>query len=313
MTRPSGRRRAREERGPSGFLVVDKPTGWTSHDVVDAARRWLGARRVGHLGTLDPNATGVLPLAVRSATKLTPYIQDTEKSYAGTIRLGIETDTLDAAGRERSRHSGPLPGEAEVRAALEGFLGEIEQIPPMYSAVKKGGVPLHKLAREGQEVEREAKRVRIDRLALQEYVPPDLRLTVDCSGGTYVRVLAADLGARLGCGAHLVELRRTRSGPFVLEQAAPPEELAAAAEAGTLERRLIPPLGVLGLSALRIDPEEVRQLRRGGEIVEQGPPKPPGTRMAAHDADGDVVAIVELRPGRRIHPLRVLATRGGGC
>ena len=300
-------RRRREERGPSGFLVVDKPVGWTSHDVVDAARGWLGARRVGHLGTLDPNATGVLPLAVRKATKLIEHIQDRDKSYEGRVRLGVETDTLDAAGRETRRYEGPLPDEARVREELRHFLGEIEQIPPMYSAVKQGGVPLHKLAREGQEVPREAKRVRIHRLELTKVELPDLEISVDCTSGTYVRVLAADLGERLGCGAHLAELRRTRSGPFVLEQAATPEELQALAEAGTLETRLLPALGVLGLPALRLSPQEVRQLQQGGELHAGDARQAPGTRMAAHDAQGEVVAIVELRPGRRIKPLRVLA------
>jgi tRNA pseudouridine55 synthase len=311
MSRPRGRRRSREERGPSGFLVVDKPVGWTSHDVVDAARGWLSARRVGHLGTLDPNATGVLPLAVRSATKLIEHIRDRDKSYEGCIRLGVETDTLDAAGRVLRSYDGPLPDEDEVRAALEQFRGTIEQIPPMYSAVKKGGVPLHKLAREGQEVEREAKQVRIDRLELLKFEPPDLQVAVDCSGGTYVRVLAADLGERLACGAHLAELRRTRSGPFQLAQAITPEELEAEAAAGTLERRLLPPLGVLGLPALRLESEEIRQLRSGSEIAAPGLPQPPGTRMAAHDPAGEVVAIVELKPGRRIRALRVLAASNG--
>lgn len=304
------RRRQAEEPGPSGFLVVDKPVGWTSHDVVDAARGWFSARRIGHLGTLDPNATGVLPLAIRSATKLIEHIADREKSYAGRVRLGVETDTLDAVGKELARYDGPMPSEAEVRAALSGFVGEIEQVPPMYSAVKKGGVPLHKLAREGKEVERDAKTVRIHRLELTKYEPPDLTLTVDCTGGTYVRVLAADLGEKLGCGAHLAELRRTRSGPFVLSQAATPEELEAEAKAGTLLRRLLPPLGVLGLPALRLEPEEIRELQRGGEIAATGPPHPPGTRIAAHGPGGEVVAIVELRPGRRIRPLRVLAVSG---
>src|SRR5262249_18861673 len=147
----------------------DKPGGWTSHDVVDAARRWLGTRRVGHLGTLDPLATGVLPLAVRGATKLVPFVTNHDKSYSGAIALGAETDPLDADGRVLRRPEGVWPGGAAVGAALARFVGEIEQIPPMFSAVKKGGVPLHKLAREGQEVERAPKRVRIDRLELLKY------------------------------------------------------------------------------------------------------------------------------------------------
>lgn len=305
------RRRSREAPGPSGFLVVDKPKGWTSHDVVDAARGWLGTRRVGHLGTLDPNATGVLPLAVRAATKLLPYIQSNDKSYAGAVRLGVETTTLDAEGEVVREHQGPLPSADAVRQALATFVGEIEQIPPMYSAVKKGGIPLHKLAREGREVEREPKRVRIDRIELVEYLPPRAEIRVDCSGGTYVRVLAADLGAKLGCGAHLADLRRTRSGPFELKDAATPDELARQAEAGEIGRRLIAPLGVLGLPALRLEPDEVRAVRRGAEIEASGPPQAPGTRMAAHDAEGEVVAILELRPGRRLKPLRVLPSFAG--
>jgi tRNA pseudouridine55 synthase len=301
-------RRQREERGPSGFLVVDKPRGWTSHDVVDAARGWLEARQIGHLGTLDPLATGVLPLAVRSATKLERFITDRGKGYTGRVRLGIETDTLDAEGQELRRSDAPLPDEEALREALSHFLGEIEQIPPMFSAVKKDGVPLHKLAREGREVERPPKTVRIDRIELLKYEPPFLDLAVDCSEGTYVRTLAADLGSRLGCGAHLAELRRTRSGPFDVSQAQTPETLAAEAEAGRLEARLISPLDVLGLPRLGVDATDIGVLRQGGEIPASGPPQAPGTRMVAHDEGGAVVAIVELQPGRRIRPIRVLAT-----
>jgi tRNA pseudouridine55 synthase len=270
--------------------VVDKPTGWTSHDVVDAARGWLGTRRVGHLGTLDPLATGVLPLAVRSATKLVSFVENRDKSYAGAIRLGLETDTLDAEGVVLRRYEGPLPDESALRMAISTLVGDIEQVPPMYSAVKKGGVPLHKLAREGREVEREPKSVRVDRLELLKYDPPRVEIEVDCSGGTYVRVLAADLGTRLGCGAHLADLRRTRSGPFTLAQAATPERLERAAEAGEIESMLISALGVLGMPALRLEPEEVRVVLRGGELEATGPPLPPGTRMAAHDGSGEVLA-----------------------
>lgn len=306
-----GRRRERDERGPSGFLVVDKPAGWTSHDVVDAARGWLSARRVGHLGTLDPLATGVLPLAVRSATRLVHFVQDHDKAYTGRLRLGVETDTLDASGRVLRRHEGALPDEAAVRDALRPFLGDIEQIPPMFSAVKQGGVPLHRLAREGREVERAPKLVRIDRLELLKYEPPHLELGVECSGGTYVRVLAADLGTRLGCGAHLEALRRTRSGPFHERQALDLDRLEALAQAGELAGRLIPPLGVLGLPALRVSPGEIDALLRGNEIAADGPPQPPGSRMAAHDERGRVVAIVEARPARRLQPVRVLASFAG--
>ena len=217
--RNRSRRRSREAPGPAGFLVVDKPSGMTSHDVVDAARRWLGTRRIGHLGTLDPQATGVLPLAVREATKLISFIEKEEKRYLGGVRLGVETDTLDAQGEVSREHEGPLPDREAFEAALGAFRGPIQQVPPMFSAVKKNGVPLHRLARRGEEVEREPKSVTIHRLDLASFEDGLARLEVDCSVGTYVRVLAADIGAALGCGAHLESLRRVQSGPFGLEQA----------------------------------------------------------------------------------------------
>jgi len=295
-----------ERNGPSGFVGVDKPQGWTSHDVVDAARRWFGTRQVGHLGTLDPLATGVLPLALRAATKLVPFLEGGEKVYVGTIRLGETTDTLDAEGEILSRSEGPWPGEADVREALGHFVGEIEQIPPMYSAVKRDGVPLHKLARQGREVERPPKRVRIDRLELLDFSLPDIDVEVACSAGTYVRVIASDLGARLGCGAHLKNLCRTRSGPFTLEDARTEEELAAAAERGEVDRFVIPPVEVLGFPIVQLGESEVRTVRHGGEIASQGPPRRPGSCIAAVEPGGRLLAVMEVRPGRRLHPLRVL-------
>ena len=286
--------------------MLDKPRGWTSHDAVDAARRWLGTRRVGHLGTLDPLATGVLPLAVREATKLAPFLQGGEKSYAGTIRLGEETDTLDAEGRTLRRHAGPLPGEAELLAALGRFAGEILQVPPMFSAVKHHGVPLHRLARQGKVVEREPKRVRIDRLSLRKYAEPDLDFEIDCSAGTYVRALAHDLGQALGCGAHLLGLRRTRSGPFAIEQALGEGRLSQAAERGEIEQLLVPPVNALGLAALRLSADEAARVRHGGELVGPEPPLVPGSRLAALDPSGELVAILEVRPGRRLRVVRGL-------
>jgi tRNA pseudouridine55 synthase len=303
------RRRAPERPGPAGFLVVDKPTGWTSHDVVAVARRWLGTRRVGHLGTLDPLATGVLPLAVREATKLVPFLEGGSKGYAGAIRLGSETDTLDAEGRVLREHKGALPDEAAVRAALAGFHGEIEQVPPMFSAVKQGGVPLHRLAREGREVERAPKSVRIDHIELLAYAPPLVEIEVACSAGTYVRVLAADLGRALGCGAHLASLRRTRSAPFEAAQAVTVQVLESEAEAGKLEARLIPPAVALGFPVLRLSPDDTRKVLHGAEIAPLGSPFPDlatGSRVTALEPGGEMVAVLEMRPGRRLHPLRVL-------
>jgi tRNA pseudouridine55 synthase len=296
----------RERPGQAGFLLVDKPRGGTSHDVVEAVRRRLGTRRVGHLGTLDPLATGVLPLAVREATKLVPFLEGGAKSYAGTIRLGLETDTLDAEGRVVRRHEGPYPDEAAVRAGLLAFTGEIEQLPPMFSAVKIGGVPLHRLARRGQKVERAPKRVRVERFELVRYSPPDVEIEVDCSAGSYVRVLADDLGRHLGCGAYLASLRRTRSGPFTEDQAVEEAVLASEAEAGGIAVRIIPPAAVLGFPVLRLTPEEVRRVLHGGEVPGPDIPLVPGRRVSALEPGGELIAVLEACPGRRLRPVRVL-------
>ncbi len=303
----------KERPGPIGFLVVDKPIGWSSHDVVDAARRWLGTRRVGHLGTLDPLATGVLPLAVRDATKLIPFVDQAEKVYVGTIRLGIATDTFDGEGKVIRQHEGPLPDEAQIRAALASFVGEIEQLPPMFSSVKKEGVPLYRFARKGQEVERERRRVRIASIRVTELALPDVGVEVTCSPGTYVRVLAADLGEKLGCGAHLAGLRRTKNGPFESADARTPEQCDALAAAGQLEALVVPPARVLPLPQIALSAIQARRVAHGNAIpaaeargpFERGTPPAPGARLAALAPGGELLAIVELRLDRRFHPLRV--------
>ncbi|MCG8588295.1 MAG: tRNA pseudouridine(55) synthase TruB [Proteobacteria bacterium] len=302
------RRRSRDERpGPPAFLVVDKPEGRTSHDVVDAARRWLGTRRVGHLGTLDPQATGVLPLAVRGATKLVPFLDGSTKAYTGTVRLGQETDTLDADGQVVREHEGTLPGRDEVERALEAFVGDIEQIPPMYSAVKHQGERLHRLARRGEEVERAPKKVRIERLELSDFTGPDVELAVECSAGTYVRTLAADLGAKLGCGAHLLRLRRTRSGGFREAAAHSFEVLEEAAAEGRIEELLIPAAGVLGYPEVTLRSEALARVRHGGDVGSSAAGRlRPGTRVAGVDEAGQLVAVLELGADRRLRPLRVL-------
>jgi len=299
-----------------GFLVVDKPVGWTSHDVVDAARHWLGIRKVGHLGTLDPLATGVLPLAVRDATKLIPFIPPGTKVYVGTIRLGISTDTFDAEGQVLQHYDGPLPEEAAVREALGCFAGEILQLPPMFSSVKKGGVPLYRLARLGQEVQRDRRRTTIHRITMHHYAPPEIGIEVECSPGTYVRTLAHDLGERLGCGAHLSGLRRTRSGPFALDRARLPEVLEQRGAEGALEAELIAPEDALGMPRVRLTAAQAARMAHGGDLPvaeargeferEAAPPRP-GTRLAALSPSGRLLAVVELRPDRRLQPLRVVA------
>jgi tRNA pseudouridine55 synthase len=308
--KPSG---ARETPGPIGFLAIDKPVGWSSHDVVDAARRWLGTRRVGHLGTLDPLATGVLPLAIREATKLIPFVDQEQKVYAGTIRLGVTTETLDAEGKITRTHAGELPGEAAVRAALASFEGETLQIPPMYSSVKKDGVPLYRLARKGEEVEREPRKVRIHRIALTSFALPDVGVEVACSPGTYVRVLAGDLGEKLGCGAHLAGLRRTQNGPFAIADCLTPEQCDELAAQGELEARILAPARVLPLPQISLSGIQARRVLNGGALpaaeargpYERGPQPALGAKFAALAPSGDLLAVMELRPDRKFWPLRV--------
>ncbi len=306
---PGNRSRDQVDRpGPAGFLVVDKPSGWTSHDVVDAARRWFGTRRVGHLGTLDPQATGVLPLAIREGTKLVPFVEGGKKNYVGTVRLGIETDTLDAEGRVLARHTGSLPDEATLVEALKGFEGDIEQIPPMFSAVKQGGIPLHRLARRGEVVERAPKKVRIHKLEVLAFNSPDLEIGVECSAGTYVRTLAADLGELLGCGAHLSSLRRTRSGPFELRHAKTAEEVEAVVRTGGVDSLLIPPAAAMNLPVLDLSEVAAERVLHGCDISPGSTLRAaPGDRLIATDAEGKPLALMELRPDRRLWPLRVLA------
>lgn len=314
MTKIARKRRG-ERPGPSGFVAVDKPPGMTSHDVVDAARRALGTRRIGHLGTLDPLATGVLPLAVRDATKLVPYVPTDPKVYRGSIRLGVATDTYDAEGSVVRRHEGALPDEAAVRAALAGFVGEILQVPPMYSSVKHAGEPLHRIARRGGHVEREPRKVRIHSLEVLGYRPPLVDLEVVCSAGTYVRSLAEDLGRELGCGAHLANLRRERSGPFRAEQAVTLAALEEAGERGEVDALVLAPTAVLGLPVVTLAAAQARRVSHGGDVNAPpgvGPPPLPGTRVAVVDEQGTLLALMEVRPDRRLHPLRVLSVAPQG-
>ena len=215
-------RRGRSHDGPDGLAVVDKPSGWTSHDIVAKSRGLLGTRKVGHAGTLDPDATGVLLLGVGRATKLLRYLSPLGKSYVGEVVLGTETSTLDSAGEVTATHDMSAVTLADVEAAASAFVGPIEQIPPMVSAVKVGGKRLHELARAGIEVERDPRPVTIHSLSIAsgpQGEPGVFTIDVTCSSGTYIRTLAADIGTALGGGAHLRNLRRTSVGPFTLADA----------------------------------------------------------------------------------------------
>jgi tRNA pseudouridine55 synthase len=209
-----------------GLVVVDKPSGWTSHDVVGRCRRLFGQRRVGHAGTLDPGATGVLLVGLGRATRLLRFVADLPKSYEGEVVLGLATSTLDADGEVVARWDMEGVSLDQLRAAAGGLTGDLLQVPPMVSALKVGGRRLHELARAGVEVEREARPVSVFRFDVTAWAGPGVaRVEVDCSSGTYVRSLAADLGAAVGGGAHLRALRRTAIGPFREEEAHPLDHL----------------------------------------------------------------------------------------
>ncbi len=235
---------------PSGVLLVDKDPDFTSHDVVALCRRLLGTRKVGHCGTLDPMATGLLIIVVGKATRLQDRLMCEDKVYTATMKLGVETDSQDADGRVLAVKSTTGIDEVAVRRAFEHFCGEFEQMPPMYSAVKIHGVPCYKLARRGQEVERKARRVRVLDYALTriDLETGEVDFTVHCSKGFYVRTYAHDIGQLLGCGAHLSALRRIRSGHFDISQAISVAELKAASTE-QLRARLIPVSRIIDTAA----------------------------------------------------------------
>ncbi|MGH7321977.1 MAG: tRNA pseudouridine(55) synthase TruB [Candidatus Rokuibacteriota bacterium] len=250
-----------------GLLLAEKGSGVTSFHVVTHLRRVLRVPKVGHGGTLDPMATGVLPILLGVATKLAPYVQAVDKEYVATMRLGVTTDTLDATGRViAERPVPPLDADA-IRAALARFEGEIEQVPPMFSAIHAGGRRLHELARAGIEVPRAPRRVRIDALELLAWAPPLLTARIACGKGTYVRSLAADLGHVLGCGARLEALRRTRLGSFSVNEAVP-WSVIREGDATILRSRVLPPDRAVGhLPSVRLDDVAAHRVQSGQRLA----------------------------------------------
>ena len=274
--------------GPHGVVVIDKPTGWTSHDVVAKSRSVLGTRKVGHSGTLDPDATGVLVLGVGHATRLLRFLTVLPKQYEGEIVLGTETSTLDAAGEVTATHDMTDVTDDEVRAAAAALTGDLMQIPPMVSAIKIDGRRLHELAREGKEVDRPPRPVRIDRFDV-EPSPTETgvwQCVVDCSSGTYIRSLAADLGAALGGGAHLRALRRTSVGGFTL------------AQAGTIENPTLLAIStaVEHLESVTVDAETAVAVGHGRvlplDVFAVDGPGP----WAVCDGEGALLAVYESHP-----------------
>ncbi|MBI4202309.1 MAG: tRNA pseudouridine(55) synthase TruB [Chloroflexi bacterium] len=292
-----------------GVLNLDKPLGMTSMEVVRQVKRLTGQRHTGHGGTLDPGATGVLPIFLGQATRLMEYLLEGEKEYVGTVRLGVATDTFDAEGQVTSQRDSSGVTREMVEEALEEFRGVILQTPPMYSALKRQGKRLYDLARQGVEVEREPRKVEVSRMELMEWRPPDMVLSIQCSRGAYIRSLAHDLGGILGCGGHLAALRRTRSGVFRIDAAVPLEGLGEAGEGGGWERYLLPvDFPVLHLKSVTLNPGEERMVRNG-----QGVRLSPHTHSSEHgegcraySLDGRFVAVVRFnRPLRLWEPRKV--------
>jgi tRNA pseudouridine55 synthase len=292
-----------------GVLVCDKPAGMTSHDVVARVRRLAGQRRVGHGGTLDPPATGVLVLALGRATRLLPFLPTEPKRYLAEVAFGAETDTLDATGTVTATADAAGVGEAGLREALAGFVGPQLQVPPMVSAIKVGGERLYAKARRGEQVDRVPRPIVISELELVGFTAgerPRATLEVTCSGGTYVRSLAADLGRALGTLAHLATLRRTAVGRFTERDAhtlAQLEELAGGPRSENLAAAVLDPAAAMASTPTRaLDGEEAAALANGRALEPTGRPGP----VAAVGPDGRLVAVVEDRDGRA-RPRVVLA------
>jgi tRNA pseudouridine55 synthase len=236
-----------EAAGPSGVLLVDKAPDMTSHDVVAIARRALDTKKIGHCGTLDPMATGLLMLVIGRATKIQDLLMSEDKEYEGTITLGVSTGTQDRQGEVLETRPVPDLSPTQIDAAFASFTGEFEQMPPMVSAIKKDGVPLYKLARKGQTIERESRPVRVTGYRVSRIALPEIDFTVNCSKGFYVRTYAHDIGERLGCGGHLSALRRTRSGRFTLERSVSVADLKSAPR----ERLLAKMISLAEISLMR--------------------------------------------------------------
>ena len=290
----------------SGILLVDKPAGISSFAVVRRARRVFRVRKVGHLGTLDPFATGLLPLCLGEATKLVPYLLPGAKTYRATLQLGVATDTQDLTGQVVSR-TGALPTAEQICQTPASFVGEIQQVPPLHSALHHQGQRLYKLARRGEKVELAPRLVTIYRLEVEEVHLPLLTITVQCSQGTYVRSLAADLGAALGCGAHLTALRRLEVGPFRVEDAIPLEVL----EHGGLEAglaRLIPLSACLpGMRQVKVGPAEAAKIRQGQALAREIGDFHPEELVQVLTA-GEMLALARVRrlgDGVVLAPVRV--------
>jgi tRNA pseudouridine55 synthase len=300
-------RRRAKGRDVDGILLLDKPTGMSSNAALQTVKRLFNANKAGHTGNLDPLATGLLPICFGEATKISSYLLDSDKRYIGTCKLGVRTRTADSEGEVlETRPVGNLT-EQQVKQVLQGFIGQIEQIPPMHSAVKINGTPLYKLAREGKEIERKSRRVSIYQLEMLRLEGDELDIDVHCSKGTYVRTLAEEIGEALGCGAHLNALRRTASGPFELEQAVTMAELAHLAEDGyeALDSLLLPPEEALSdWPMVSLSQNSAYYLQQGQAV--QVPKAPSSGWVRLRRDDGQFLGIGQILEDGRVAPKRLI-------
>ncbi|HEY0179939.1 MAG TPA: tRNA pseudouridine(55) synthase TruB [Dokdonella sp.] len=296
--------RRNEHRATSGILLLDKPAGISSNRALQNARRIFRAAKAGHTGSLDPLATGLLPVCFGEATKIAGLLLGARKAYAAECRLGLTTSTDDAEGDVVQRREVPPLDDATIRAALAALTGRIVQVPPVYSALKQGGEPLYRRARRGETVSAPPREVDVHRFELEENAGERLRLFVECGSGTYVRSLVRDLGERLGCGAHVTALRRLWVEPFAAPRMSTLDELAALADdEAALAARLLPlELGLAGFPQIRVGAEDAERLRRGQPIAADA--AAPAGCVAAFDAAGRAVALVERGADGRLRSLR---------
>ena len=277
----------------NGIILIDKPQGWTSHDVVGKLRGILHERRIGHSGTLDPLATGLLVVFIGRATRAVEFAEADRKEYVAGLRLGMNTDTQDITGRIISKET-DIPDEPEVRIAIERFRGELEQIPPMYSAVKIGGKKLYELARKGESIERKPRHITIFGLEITGRSDNDYILDVVCSKGTYIRTLCHDIGAALGCGGCMSSLRRTKSGVFSVDNAYTIAEIQEAADRGE-EEKLLLPIDTLfaGYPKLSVDADSEKKLKNGCIINTYSP----DGRFRVYSEDGEFLLLGDVKDG----------------
>lgn len=296
--------RSAPRRKVDGVLLLDKPQGLSSNTALQIARRLLNAEKAGHTGTLDPMATGLLPLCFGEATKFSSELLDADKAYEATLKLGQTTTTADAEGEVLQTRPVAVT-QAMLDAALLKFTGPIAQVPPMYSALKRDGKPLYEYARAGVELEREARNVIIHKIELLEWQGDQVRIAVDCSKGTYIRTLAEDIGELLGCGAHLIALRRTRIAAITLEGAVTLEQMENTADRDAL---LAPTESLLGdLPEARLDAVASDRLLHGQPVTLAGASAP---RYKTYAADGRFIGLCQLDAQGRLAPKRLVATIG---